>query len=131
MVTASAVPSRIDEIPMSYCCSGAWTAVSVTVFQQPARAAIALKPLNRVNVFGLQALGASLDLELDFGAFVQGAISLGHNRRKMHEHIVASRALNKSVPLGGVKPLYCTFFLHYNFSYFMFVVLISFTGKRR
>jgi hypothetical protein len=34
----------------------------------------------------------------------------------MHEHIVTTGALDKSIALGSVKPLHYAFFFHYKLS---------------
>jgi hypothetical protein len=61
----------------------------------------------------LQALWALLHLELNLRAFIQTTVAVGLDGREMHKHIVAAGTLDKSITLGGVKPLHNTFFFHY------------------
>src|SRR5207247_4869612 len=63
-------------------------------------------------VLGLQPLGTLLHLELHLRAFIQRTVAVRLNSRKMHEHVIAGGALDKSKPLRGVKPLNYTFFFH-------------------
>jgi hypothetical protein len=58
----------------------------------------------------VQAFGALLDLEVHLGAFIQGAVSVALNGRKMHEDIFSILALDKPVAIGSVEPLRGTFF---------------------
>jgi hypothetical protein len=68
------------------------------------------------HVLGLQALWSLLHLKLHLRAFIQRAIPVRLDSRKMDENIVAGGPLDKSITLGGVKPLHYTSFLHYTFS---------------
>jgi hypothetical protein len=79
-----------------------------------------LRGLQRLNVRGLQALGAADDFEFDRLAVVQGLVAISLDRGKMHEYIFPGLALDETKALAGVKPLHCSlFFAH-------FVVLFSF-----
>lgn len=69
--------------------------------------------LRERDLFGLQAFGTALDDERHARAFIQRPISIGLNRREMHEHIFPAIALDKSKAFSGVKPLYCTCFFHF------------------
>ncbi|SPE33269.1 hypothetical protein SBA3_1980002 [Candidatus Sulfopaludibacter sp. SbA3] len=82
-------------------------------------------------VFGLKTLGTLLDLELHLGAFIQAAIATGLDRGKVNEHIVAARSLDESIAFSGIKPFHNTFFLHYTFSYYMFVAPLGFPDTER
>src|SRR5438128_9892254 len=64
------------------------------------------------NVFGLEALGALLDVELDFFAFVQGSVSGRLDGAVMDEDVLTAFALDKSVAFVVVEPLDCTDFGH-------------------
>jgi hypothetical protein len=78
-----------------------------------------LSGLQRLNVRGLQALGAADDFEFDRLAVVQGLVAIRLNRGKMYEYIFPGLALDETKALAGVKPLHCSlFFAH-------FVVLFS------
>lgn len=66
------------------------------------------------DVGGLETLRTFEEIELHRLAFVQRTIAILLNGGKMDEYIFASRALDKTVALGPVKPLYCTFFSHRN-----------------
>ena len=63
-------------------------------------------------VLGLQTFWSLLHLELHLRAFIQGTITVRLDRRKVNEYVVAARSLDKSIALGGIKPLHNTFFLH-------------------
>src|SRR5690349_11817449 len=69
--------------------------------------------LGAAHVLSLQPLGSLLDFELYLRAFIQSPISIGLDGREMHEHIVATGALDKSITLGGIKPLHYAFFFHF------------------
>jgi hypothetical protein len=78
-----------------------------------------LRGLQRLNVRGLQALGAADNFEFDRLAVVQGLVAISLDRGKMHEYIFPRLALDETKALAGVKPLHCSlFFAH-------FVVLFS------
>jgi len=62
------------------------------------------------DVLGLKAFGALLDLELDSLPFIEALVTLGLDRREVHEDVLAGRALDKTIALCSVKPLYCTLF---------------------
>src|SRR5438477_3245410 len=65
-----------------------------------------------IDVLGLQTLGTLLDLEFHLRAFVQRTVAVRLDSRKVHKHVIAGGSLDKSVSLGGVKPLNNTFFFH-------------------
>src|SRR5580698_1918816 len=65
------------------------------------------------DILGLQSLGAPLHLELHLRTFFQSAISIHLDRREVNEHIIAVRALDEAIALGGVKPFHSPFFSHY------------------
>jgi hypothetical protein len=67
---------------------------------------------NARNVGRAQALRPLLANKLDRFALIQRFVSVGLNRGKMHEHIFAARALDKTKTLGTVKPLHNTLFFH-------------------
>src|SRR5580698_11195811 len=65
------------------------------------------------DILSLQSLGAPLHLELHLRTFFQSAISIHLDRREVNEHIIAVRALDEAIALGGVKPFHSPFFSHY------------------
>jgi len=69
--------------------------------------------LRTVHVLSLQTFGSAFDFELNLRTFLESPVAIHLDRRKMDEHIVAVRALDKSVALCGVKPFHNTFFSHY------------------
>jgi len=60
----------------------------------------------RGDVLRLQPFRALFYLELHSLPFIECLVSVRLNRRKVHEHIFTRLALNESITLGGVKPLY-------------------------
>jgi len=75
--------------------------------------------LQRLNVGGLQALGAADDLKLDRLAVVQRAIAIGDDRGEMDENVLSGLALDETKALAGIKPLHCSlFFVHFFVSLF-------------
>jgi hypothetical protein len=73
-------------------------------------------PLQRLNVRGLQALGAANDLKFDCLAVAQGAIAIRLDRGEMDENVLSGLALDETKALAGVKPLYSSlFFIHFLF----------------
>jgi hypothetical protein len=68
------------------------------------------KRLYFAYVGSLQTFGAFFNVELDFIAFVEGFEAIAADRFVMHEYIGAVRALDKTVPFFGVKPLYGSLF---------------------
>ena len=68
--------------------------------------------LRQGDLLGLQPFGTALHDEGHARAFIEGAIPAGFDGRKMHEHIFAVVALDKSKTFSGVKPLYCTCLFH-------------------
>ena len=76
--------------------------------------------LQRLNVRGLQALGAADDFEFDRLAVIQRLVAIRLDRGKMYEYIFPGLALDEAKAFAGVEPLYCSlFFAH-------FVILFSF-----
>jgi hypothetical protein len=74
--------------------------------------------LQRLNVRGLQALGAADDFELDRLAVVQRLIAIRLDRREVHEYIFSGLALDETKALAGIKPLDCSlFFTHFIYSF--------------
>jgi hypothetical protein len=69
--------------------------------------------LRIANVLSLQALGPAFHLELYLRTFLERAVSVHLDRREVHEHIIAVRALDETIALCGVKPFHNTFFSHY------------------
>jgi hypothetical protein len=69
-------------------------------------------PLNRTDLFRLQALGPLLYDESHFRALFQRAVAAGLDRRKMHEDIFTILTRQKSKSFGGVKPLHSSCFFH-------------------
>ena len=65
------------------------------------------------HVDGLQALWALLHVELDFRSLLEAAVSFSLNCREMYEHILSARALDESVSLGVVEPLYSALLSHF------------------
>jgi hypothetical protein len=59
--------------------------------------------LRQGDLLGLQPLRTALHDEGHTSAFVKGAIPAGFDGRKMHEHIFAVVALDKSKTFSGVK----------------------------
>ena len=75
--------------------------------------------LQRLNVRGLQALGAADDFEFDRLAVVQRLVAIRLDRGKVYEYIFSGLALDETKAFAGVKPLHCSlFFAH-------FVILFS------
>jgi hypothetical protein len=67
--------------------------------------------LNRLNVLGLEALGAAHDVELHALAFLKAAEAVRVDRGEVNEDIfVVALARNEAEALGIVKPLDCTLF---------------------
>jgi hypothetical protein len=67
------------------------------------------------NVRRLESFGTFEQLELHNFAFVQRAISIFLDDGEMDEHVFACGALDETISLGSVKPLYCTLlFIHEN-----------------
>jgi len=64
--------------------------------------------LEAYDVLGLQTLGALLDFELNRLSFVEGLVPIGLNGRKVHENVLTGLALDESVALSRIEPLYCT-----------------------
>jgi len=58
------------------------------------------------DVRGVKALGARLNLELDFLTFGESLKSIHAYRRKVNEHILAAFLFNEAVALRIIEPLY-------------------------
>jgi hypothetical protein len=69
--------------------------------------------LEAYDVLSLQALRALLDLELDSLSLIERLIAVGLNGRKVYENVLAGLALDESVSLAGIEPLYCSLFFHF------------------
>ena len=68
--------------------------------------------LETSNVRRLEAFGAFQQIELYGFTFIQGAISVLLNCGEMDKHVLASGALDKSITLCSVKPLYSSLLSH-------------------
>jgi hypothetical protein len=76
-----------------------------------------LMKLQAHDAFGLQTLGALLDLEFDCLALIQSLVSLALDGRKMNENVLSGLALDESITLGRIEPLHCTLlFSHFSCS---------------
>jgi len=74
--------------------------------------------LQRLNVRGLQALGAADDFELDRLAVVQRLVAIRLDRGEMDENVLSGLALDEAKAFAGVKPLDCSlFFAHFFYSF--------------
>ena len=72
--------------------------------------------LQRLNVSGLQALGAADDFKFDRLAVVQAAVPIRLDRGEMDENVLPGLALDESKAFAGVEPLHCSlFFIHFLF----------------
>lgn len=60
----------------------------------------------------LKALGAFQEIELHCFAFVQRAISVLLDRRKMYEDVLPGGALDKTVSFCPIEPLHCALLSH-------------------
>jgi hypothetical protein len=88
------------------------------LFQLRAGKASPASSLQRLNVRGLQALGAADNFELDRLAIVQALVSLRHDRGEVDENVLSGLALDETKALAGVKPLDCSlFFAHFIYSF--------------
>lgn len=73
--------------------------------------------LQRLNVRGLQALGAADDFKLDRLAVVQRLVAIRLNCGEMDENVLSALALDEAKALAGIEPLDCSlFFTHFSFS---------------
>ena len=70
--------------------------------------------LRSIDILGLQALGATLHLELHLRAFFQRSIAIHLDCCEVNKNIIAVRALDEAIALCGVKPFHDTFFSHYS-----------------
>src|ERR1700680_2237806 len=70
--------------------------------------------LRSIDILGLQALGATLHLELHLRAFFQRSIPIHLDCCEVNKNIIAVRALDEPIALCGVKPFHDTFFSHYS-----------------
>src|SRR5262249_32145596 len=78
---------------------------------KPGFALLIVNYLDRLNVLGLEALGAAYDVELYALTFLEAAETVRADRREVHEDIfVVALARNEAEALGIVKPLDCTLF---------------------
>jgi hypothetical protein len=60
----------------------------------------------------LEAFGALQQIKLHGFSFVERAVSVFLDGRKMDEHVLTGGALDKSIPLCPVEPLHCAFLSH-------------------
>src|SRR5215470_19930160 len=74
--------------------------------------------LQRLNVRGLQALGAADDFELDRLAVVQRLVAIRLDRGEVDENVLSGLALDEAKALAGVKPLDCSLFFAHCFLLF-------------
>ena len=58
------------------------------------------------NVCRLESFGALDDLKLHRGTFLQAAVTVSLDRRKVDENILATLPLDKTIAFAGVKPLH-------------------------
>jgi len=79
------------------------------------------------DVLRLQALGALADLELNRLPFVQSLVSIHLNCREMDKYILARLALDESIALAGIEPLYCSLFFH--FFYYLALSYLRFSYR--
>jgi hypothetical protein len=63
-------------------------------------------------VRGLQAFGATGDLEFNCLAFVERLVPISLNSGKMDKNVFAGLALYESIPFAGVEPLHSSLFFH-------------------
>lgn|SRR6476661_9664171 len=68
--------------------------------------------LETSNVRRLEAFGAFQQIELYGFTFIQRAISVLLDCGEMDKHVLASGALDKSITLCSVKPLYSSLLSH-------------------
>ena len=66
--------------------------------------------LESLYVLCLKALRPFGNLKLYSLAFLQATETVAADCRKVHEHIFASLAADKTVALGVVKPFHCSLF---------------------
>jgi hypothetical protein len=69
--------------------------------------------LRTIHVLSLQTLRSAFYLELNLRTLFESPIPIHLDGRKMDEHIITVRALDKAIALSGVKPFHNTFFSHY------------------
>src|SRR5579864_8737547 len=60
----------------------------------------------------LKALGALEQVKLHGFTLVQGAIAVLLDGGEVYEHVLTGRAMDKSISLRPVEPLYCSFLSH-------------------
>jgi len=80
------------------------------------------------NLYGIQSLGALLQLKLHRFSFIQGTVAIRLDGGKMHKHIFASRPLNETVTFSSVKPLDDALFFQSEVSLLVVVVAIGACG---
>src|SRR5467141_2523222 len=68
--------------------------------------------LEACNVLSLKALRALLHFKLDCLTFVEGLVTVHHDRGEVHENILSGLTLDKSEPFRSIKPFHCSLFLH-------------------
>ena len=65
------------------------------------------------NVLSLKALGTLFYFKFNCLAFVQGLVSVHHDRREVDKNVFSGLPLDETVPLGSIEPLHCALFLHF------------------
>jgi Glycosyl hydrolases family 15 len=65
-----------------------------------------------IDILRLQTLGTIGDHEADPTSFLKRAVAAGFDGREMDKDVFPVVARDKSVALGGVKPLHCSCFFH-------------------
>jgi len=86
--------------------------------KQPARFLVLWFGLERLDVRGLQALGALGNFEFNRLAVIQRLVAISHDRGEMDENVLAALALDESKALAGVEPLHYSLFFHFFVSFF-------------
>ena len=71
-----------------------------------------VRDLRADDVGRLKAFGAFQQVKLHGLALVEGAVAVFLNRGKVYKHIFPRGALDESVALRPVEPLYCPFLSH-------------------
>jgi hypothetical protein len=70
------------------------------------------------NICRLESFGAFDHLELDRGTFLQAAVTVSLDRRKVDEHILTTLPLDKTIAFAGVEPLYGSLLAIFTHVYF-------------
>jgi hypothetical protein len=75
-------------------------------------------------VRGLQALGATGNLEFNRLPFVERLIPVSLDGGEVHKNVLAGLALDEPIPFAGVEPLHSSLFFH-GFSSSLFDLVTS------